>query len=574
MKIDFIVLYSLEEQLNKCIACINNLCVPDGVNVSISAASEAENVAEAYNALGEASDADIKVFCMENTFITDELFIEKIIDAFSKDESLGMIGVLGEERGTDERYGSWDVGRIAVCNDSAEYLTYDSPKNSGSGIKYVQNLSGLILACRLQFKWEALDDTKHGYFDIAMSRAIEAAGYKNGVLLDKNPICMVETWTSEYERHDVYAPDLYCRYLKPESEIWEPLVSVIMPVYNGADFVGESIESILNQTYRNIELVIIDDCSSDNSKEVISSFADADSRVVPIYSEKNQNVCISSNIAFDKSTGEVISLIGHDDLFVSHKIEQQINLMDAYSEIGVCFTKCDIINKESEVCSDKEGAVFYSIFEQNNRNRSEWIDAIYYGNNCLCAPSAMFRRKLISGEMYNPAYVQLQDLALWLEMLKYNTIYIVHDRLTQYRQFFGESTNLNSLDQPKENRLWHETGNLKYRYIMDMEEAVFSDLFGGKFINSKASTHEELLCERAFVLKSMNNCRYLELFMELMGNPKTREVLELQYGFTASEFYEENKKSLLYDYDPVHKIEELQSGLSQAIAMIEKLQKH
>jgi len=94
-----------------------------------------------------------------------------------------------------------------------------------------------------------------------------------------------------------------------------PLVSVVMSVYNGEKFVAETIESVLNQTYSNIEVIIVDDCSKDGSRQIIEKYQKKDRRVRTILMDRNSNVCVACNRAFANATGKYVAVIGHDDIW-------------------------------------------------------------------------------------------------------------------------------------------------------------------------------------------------------------------------------------------------------------------
>ena len=94
----------------------------------------------------------------------------------------------------------------------------------------------------------------------------------------------------------------------------EGLVSIIMPSYNAARFIGESINSVLLQTYSNWELLIVDDCSKDNSVEVVRKFANIDKRVVLFSLEKNVGAAAARNVAIEHAQGQYIAFLDSDDV--------------------------------------------------------------------------------------------------------------------------------------------------------------------------------------------------------------------------------------------------------------------
>lgn len=126
----------------------------------------------------------------------------------------------------------------------------------------------------------------------------------------------------------------------------KPLVSVIMPCYNGEKFIGEAIESVMNQTYKNWELIIIDDNSMDNSEKIINNYL-SDSRIKYIKSKKNKGIPVVRNIGIRVSKGEYIAFLDQDDIWVQKKIEKQLNLFYKKNErLGLIFG--DVLNINSE----------------------------------------------------------------------------------------------------------------------------------------------------------------------------------------------------------------------------------
>lgn len=103
------------------------------------------------------------------------------------------------------------------------------------------------------------------------------------------------------------------------------LVSVIMPSYNTAEFIKESINSVLNQTYQNFEIIIVDDCSTDNTDEVVAEIKDE--RIKYIKNQKNSGAAVSRNRALREAKGKWIAFLDSDDVWLPEKLEKQISFM-------------------------------------------------------------------------------------------------------------------------------------------------------------------------------------------------------------------------------------------------------
>ena len=123
--------------------------------------------------------------------------------------------------------------------------------------------------------------------------------------------------------------------MSSESNATSGMVSVVMPCYNGADFISETIDSVLAQTYENWELLIIDDGSSDNSLEIVKSYAATDPRIRPI-SQANAGSAAARNNGIKQARGQYIALLDSDDLWLPEFLESQITFMKSKNAYCVC----------------------------------------------------------------------------------------------------------------------------------------------------------------------------------------------------------------------------------------------
>ena len=128
------------------------------------------------------------------------------------------------------------------------------------------------------------------------------------------------------------------------------LVSIIMPVYNLEKYIASSIQSILKQTYSNIELIIVDDCSTDNSYEIARTFKDE--RIRLFRNSENRGVVYSRNFAISKAKGVYIALNEGDDISHPRRIEYQVSYMEQYRDIGVLGTFAFVNDAEGKIRDD------------------------------------------------------------------------------------------------------------------------------------------------------------------------------------------------------------------------------
>lgn len=181
------------------------------------------------------------------------------------------------------------------------------------------------------------------------------------------------------------------------------LVSIIMPLYNASQFVSQAIESVINQTHSNWEIIIVDDCSTDNSVAVVKEYTKKDKRIVLLQLDSNSGPSIARNTAIKKATGRYIAFLDADDLWLEDKLTIQIKFME---NNDLCLT-----------CSS------YFLIDENNNKIGKFITkaTINYKmilKSCsVCCSTAIYDTEKI-GKIYMYNILKRQDYVLWLTILK------------------------------------------------------------------------------------------------------------------------------------------------------------
>lgn len=200
----------------------------------------------------------------------------------------------------------------------------------------------------------------------------------------------------------------------------EGLISIIMPSYNAARFIGESINSVLLQTYSNWELLIVDDCSKDNSVEVVRKFANIDKRVVLFSLEKNVGAAAARNVAIEHAQGQYIAFLDSDDVWDEYKLEKQLAFMKQYS---YAFTFSN-----------------YYVMEENGKKTENIVKVPsslsyhqYLRNTIIGCLTVIIDRQQ-TGDFKMPLIKSSHDMALWLLIMKRGfKAYGLKDVLAGYR---------------------------------------------------------------------------------------------------------------------------------------------
>jgi glycosyltransferase involved in cell wall biosynthesis len=229
--------------------------------------------------------------------------------------------------------------------------------------------------------------------------------------------------------------------LKP-MESARPLVSVILPACNAEAFIGQTLESVLRQTYTHLEVLVVDDGSRDRTAEIVRTFAKRDSRVV-LLQQDNRGVAAARNLAIQKSRGEFIAPVDADDLWFPEKLEKQVrSLMKAGPEVGLVYTW--------SLCIDERTRLLSSCARWEAQG--DVLRALLFCNFVGSASVPLFRRSCLEQmESYYPDLrarnaCGCEDWGLLLRIAERHHFAVVPEYLVGYRAVPGSmSTDAQSM---------------------------------------------------------------------------------------------------------------------------------
>ena len=321
------------------------------------------------------------------------------------------------------------------------------------------------------------------------------------------------------------------------------LVSVLMVNYNRGTTIGESIKSVLAQTYTDLELIIVDDGSTDDSCSVIESIKDP--RIKLYRLEQNEHISHATNYGFQKVTGAYLARIDSDDVWYPQKLEKQITFLKNNPEYKICFAWIDLIDEYGNSINEQQKELL-GVFETTFQGQSDCLHRFFFGGNCLSHPSVVMRTELMreTGD-FNLAYMQSHDFDYWVRIAKKYPIYVMQERLLAMRRFIHENSEVENNSKtygPNVIRYENEAANIKRHFFEDMEDELFIRTFRQDFKNPESSTKEELECEKIFLLcktcPELQNIlpTGLDNFLELY--PKYAEILKQKFDFTVHDFYD------------------------------------
>lgn len=202
-----------------------------------------------------------------------------------------------------------------------------------------------------------------------------------------------------------------------------PKISLIMSVYNGEDYLGEAIESVMNQTFTDWELIVINDCSTDSTGEILRSFAQQDNRIKVYPNEVNLRLPSSLNRALEIARGTYIARMDADDICLPDRLQKQYAFMEEHPDIALSSCKFMTL-KNGVIASGGCGG----------RNDTEAIKALLLVTNPVLHPGIIARAEVIRGLKYDPNFTCTEDMELWTRfVMAGHKIGILPDYLMLYR---------------------------------------------------------------------------------------------------------------------------------------------
>lgn len=291
----------------------------------------------------------------------------------------------------------------------------------------------------------------------------------------------------------------------------QPLVSVLMPIYNTGHYLKESLMSIINQTYTNLEIIIVNDGCTDNSMDIVQSFSDK--RIITLTNTRNLGLAASLNKAITAAQGEYLARMDADDVALPTRLEKQVSFFEKHPEVDVLGTAMQCIGHSS----------FVSIFPETHAG----CEVLLLFNVCIAHPTAMFRKEVFASDC-NHYRQELrhysEDFDLWCRLIKQFKFHNLPEVLLFYRTY-----------QPTDKKLAMELGR---QISVSITKQYFTEKLGN-ISEQDFATH--LLATQMSRLSSTDELDVLNTwFLKLLALNKAslvfnRQNLEIQL---ASRFFE------------------------------------
>ncbi|MGK0390344.1 MAG: glycosyltransferase involved in cell wall biosynthesis [Maribacter sp.] len=340
-----------------------------------------------------------------------------------------------------------------------------------------------------------------------------------------------------------------------------PLVSVIMPVYNGERYLSEAIESILNQTYENIEFIILDDGSTDASPRILSDFELHDKRIQVHSFKENRGIIDVLNEGITLAKGEYLARMDADDISLPTRLEKQVAFLEYNPDYLLVGCKIELLFGQRQ-----PSGIYPQLYSSSDELR---ISSLFY---CpFSHPTVMMKTNIAKAFGYNSGYHKVEDYELWTRLLQYYFCANLEERLLYYRMHASQETqvrkdillsNLNRLHQEQFDRydIQYTREDLAIHLLIPGSNTIPLNLMQLSSINKwLKELHTQLLKKRAFKHQYLDAIFY-DTWNSVCKKGK-QHGLKTYYLLKRGHFYKKDKKSLFLFYllshaafTPLHRI--------------------
>jgi glycosyltransferase involved in cell wall biosynthesis len=248
-----------------------------------------------------------------------------------------------------------------------------------------------------------------------------------------------------------------------------PTVSVCLPVYNGQRFLSIAIESVLAQSYKDFELLIIDDCSTDSSPQIVAEYAATDHRIRSLKNPENLGLFNNYNECIRRASGRYIKLFAQDDVFHPNILERMVQVLDSRPNVALVSCAKGWISETGEVIEATNENALRTLkpFDEDicKPALEAMLDSFQRFVNWLGEPCTVMFRQEHKDTGFDVRFKQIGDLEYSYRLLQHGDYYFLSDELCKFRKHPGSTTNSNgrSLSALLD---WFVLGS-KYRYLIN-----------------------------------------------------------------------------------------------------------
>jgi glycosyltransferase involved in cell wall biosynthesis len=303
------------------------------------------------------------------------------------------------------------------------------------------------------------------------------------------------------------------------------LISVILASYNHADFIEEAAGSVLNQNIESLELIVVDDGSTDGTPEKLEKIKDPRIKLIRLKENRRFH---PRNVALGVAKGKYIAFQNSDDVWRPGKLQKQLNALEENENLSACFTDVEIIDETGRELFDSWAN---GVFTNENRSSEKWLRYFFDKANCLCISSAVVRQKKLKqvGE-FNPSLIQLSDFDLWVRLAAVGEFQILEEKLTAMR-IVGER-NVSNSSSPNFRRFAAEYAEVLERFSKSPAVEKIPEAFGDILPKGEKTKNIALaaLAKYAWTLSPSHVMFANKIMSDIMKNDEAQKEVVKIFG--------------------------------------------
>ncbi len=314
----------------------------------------------------------------------------------------------------------------------------------------------------------------------------------------------------------------------------KPKVSVVLTSFNHAPYLDQAIKSVLDQTYPDWELLIWDDCSSDDSWSVIQRYSDQ--RIRAFRNEQTRRYIYAINRSImAEAKGQYIAIHHSDDAWMPEKLAKQVAFLDENPSIAGVFTHVQLIDEFNRHLANEH-------FNLGEQTKAQWLKFLFLNANKLCHPSALVRKKsYVKAGGYKLTHARTDDAEMWTRLLLTSPVHVIPEKLTLHRVFSdGRNVSAKWTERLPSNQLQFEWFEQKKNYL----NLSFAELLGifpeaVKWQSAQGESNNQFVL--AMIAIHLGSCSGTQLFgldllYQLLNDPKSAQQIEQAHQFSYLDF--------------------------------------
>ena len=343
-----------------------------------------------------------------------------------------------------------------------------------------------------------------------------------------------------------------------------PLVSVCINCYNAEKTILTTLRSVLDQTYRNLQVIVVDDCSTDGTWDIVQNIDD--DRIERVRLAENSHISNANNEALRRVRGEFVAHLDADDRWFPDKIEKQLAFLQEHPEYGACFSLAEMVDEQGNPVEDHR-------YRAENRDQAALLRHFLTVGNYLNHCSMFARREIVDrvGE-HDITLLYLHDFDYWIRMAMICEIYIMPEKQLYCRL---SSKSNSAMSEDKLAAHYFETAQIAYRAVRECPNDLFAEAFADRLRLKGAHTPEQMELEKAFLLTELISCLPrnpalgLRRLHELMSDKRYIEIAKRDFGFTVHDLYNLAKTAVYHNALTHQALVDHAAGLEESLRSLQ-----